>query len=243
VFIKPIDFETDTFNISYQNRKGLRRTLSNVEQVNKSITADSNPIKFNYYVSDIAGDIEKINLQAELQNLTNQDLFFTFTFDSITGVSKLYINSILVDESDTTNIKYAKTPISGSIALNSISLVDPALESTQFKSKNLEMYDIKTFNKVLSKYDIRNLFIRTAKITDVNWNVPSGKRNITETIQQNFKFGLPGYKTNLFDIIVTGAQDLNSVQREAVAAKIREYIKGNIPINTIINEVNIRSNE
>ena len=31
--------------------------------------------------------------------------------------------------------------------------------------------------------------------------------------------------------------------REAIAVKIREYIKGNIPINTIINEVNIRSNE
>ncbi len=54
---------------------------------------------------------------------------------------------------------------------------------------------------------------------------------------------VPGYKTNLFDIIVSGAQGLNDVQREAIAAKIREYINGNIPINTIINEVNIRSNE
>ncbi len=105
------------------------------------------------------------------------------------------------------------------------------------------MYGIKAFNTVLSKYDIRNLFIRSAKITDINWNVPAGKRNITETIQQNFKFSLPGYKTNLFDIIVSGAQGLNNVQREAIAAKIREYINGNIPINTIINEVNIRSNE
>ena len=105
------------------------------------------------------------------------------------------------------------------------------------------MSDIRAFNTVLSRYDIRNLFLKSTKITDVNWNVPSGKRNITETIQQNFKFGLPGYKTNLFDIIVSGAQDLNEVQREAIAIKIREYIKGNIPINTIINEVNIRSNE
>lgn len=243
IYIKPLEYETDTFNISYQNRKGLRRTLSNVEQVNNSFETDTNPIKFNYYVSDIVGDIEKITLQTDLETLANQDLFFTFTFDSLTGISKLYINSILVDESDTTNVKYAKTPISGAIALNSISLTDPALETTQFKSKNLEMYDIKAFNQVLTKYDIRNLFIRTSKISDVSWNVPAGKRNITETIQQNFKFSLPGYKTNLFDILVTGAQGLNEVQRETIAAKIREYVKGNIPINTIINEVNIRSNE
>ena len=194
-------------------------------------------------MSDIVGDVEKITLQTDLETLTNQDLFFTFTFDSLTGISKLYINSILVDESDTTNVKYAKTPISGAISLNSISLTDPALESTQFKSKNLEMYGIKAFNQVLSRYDIRNLFIRSTKISDVSWNVPAGKRNITETIQQNFKFSLPGYKTNLFDILVTGAQGLNDAQREAIAVKIREYIKGNIPINTIINEVNIRSNE
>lgn len=243
IYIKPLEYETDTFNISYQNRKGVRRTLSNVEQVNKSYEPDINPIKFNYYVSDIAGDQQKVTLQSNLEALSNQDLFFTFTFDSLTGISRLYINSILVDESDITDVKYVKSPISGSINLNSISLVDPALETTQFKSKNLEMYDIKAFNKVLSKYDIRNLFLRTSKITDVNWNVPAGKRNITETIQQNFKFGLPGYKTNLFDIIVSGAQGLNEVQREAIAVKIREYIKGNIPINTIINEVNIRSNE
>jgi hypothetical protein len=243
IFIKPLEYETDTFNISSQNRKGFRRTLSNVEQVNNLFEIDNNPIKFNYFVSDIAGDREKITLQANLETLANQDLFFTFTFNSLNGNSKLFINSILVDESDTTDVKYAKTPISGSVALNSISLTDPALETTQFKCKNLEIYGIKTFNRVLSRYDIRNLFIRSAKITDINWNVPAGKRNITETIQQNFKFGLPGYKTNLFDIIVSGAQGLNEVQREAIAVKIREYIKGNIPINTIINEVNIRSNE
>jgi hypothetical protein len=243
IYIKPLEYETDTINISYQNRKGLRRTLSNVEQVNNSFETNTNPIKFNYYVSDIVGDVEKITLQTDLETLANQDLFFTFTFDSLTGISKLYINSILVDESDTTNVKYAKTPISGAISLNSISLTDPALESTQFKSKNLEMYGIKAFNQVLSRYDIRNLFIRSTKISDVSWNVPAGKRNITETIQQNFKFSLPGYKTNLFDILVTGAQGLNDAQREAIAVKIREYIKGNIPINTIINEVNIRSNE
>jgi hypothetical protein len=243
IYIKPLEYETDTFNISYQNRKGLRRSLSNVEQVNNLFEVESNPIKFNYYVSDVAGDVEKITLRADLETLANQDLFLTFTFDSLTGGSKLYINSILVDESDTTNVKYSKTPISGTIALNSISLTDPAFESTQFKCQNLEMYGIKAFNRVLTRYDIRNLFIRSARITDINWNVPSGKRNITETIQQNFKFSLPGYKTNLFDIIVSGAQGLNEVQREAIAVKIREYIKGNIPINTIINEVNIRSNE
>lgn len=242
IFIKPLEYETDTFNTSFQNRRGLRRTFSNVEQVNKSIT-DSNPINFNYYVSDVAGDLEKITLQTDLQGLANQNLFFTFTFDSLTGSSKLYINSILVEESDTTDVKYTKSLVSGDISLNSISLADPALTTTQFKSKNLEMSDIRAFNTVLSRYDIRNLFLRSTKITDVNWNVPSGKRNITETIQQNFKFGLPGYKTNLFDIIVSGARDLNEVQREAIAVKIREYIKGNIPINTIINEVNIRSNE
>lgn len=243
VLIKPLEYETDTFNVSYQNRKGFRRTYSNVEQVNKTVSTDNNPLTFNYYVTDIAGDVEKLSLSAELSNLTNQDLFFTYTFDSLTGNSKLYINSILVAEADTTNIKYSKTLVSGAIALNSISLVDPIFTTTQFKSKNLEMYGIRAFNKTLSKYDIRNLFIRASKITDVNWNVPSGKRNITETIQQNFKFSLPGYKTNLFDIIVSGAQGLNEAQREAIAAKIREYIKGNIPINTIINEVNIRSNE
>lgn len=243
LLIKPIEYETDTFNISFQNRKGFRRTLSNVEQVNFSVNKTSNPINFNCYLTDIAGDVEKVTLTADLQNLTNQDLFFTFTFDSINGTSKLFINSILVDEVDTTDIKYVKSYISGSVALNSISLNDPGLETTQFKCNNLEIYDVKVFNKLLSKYDIRNLFIRSNKINDVNWNVPAGKRNITETIQQNFKFGLPGYKTNLFDIIITGALGLNEVQKEAIAAKIREYIKGNIPINTIINEVSIRSNE
>lgn len=243
ILIKPLEYETDTFNINYKNRKGLRRTLSNVEQINNNLNEKGNPLKFNYFVTDIAGDVEKITLQTDLEVLTNQDLFFTFTFEALTGGSKLYINCILVEESDTSNIKYSKTPVSGNISLNSISLDDPALETTQFKSGNLEIYDIKAFNSVLTKYDIRNLFLRSSKISDINWNVPSGKRNITETIQQNFKFSLPGYKTNLFDILVTGAQGLNDIQKDSIAAKIREYIKGNIPINTIINEVNIRSNE
>lgn len=241
--IKPIEYETDTFYTGPYNQQGLRRTLSNTEQVNRNTSVAENPIHFNYYVTDIAGDTEKISLSANLINLANQDLFFTFTFDSITGNSKLYINGLLVEEKDTTNVKYAKSSISGEVSINSISLNDKALESTQFKCENLELYDVKLFNKVLNKYDIRNLYIRSNKLKDIYWNVPAGKRNISETIQQNFTFSLPDYKTNLFDILVTGAKDLNGVQKDVISKKIREFIKGNIPINTIVNEVEIRSNE
>jgi hypothetical protein len=243
IYVSPLNFLSDTLNTGSKNQRGLRRTLANVEQLNKSYKAGANPINFNYYVSDIAGDLSKQTVSFDLQELTNQDLFFTFTFDSITGTSKLYINSILVDETDTTNIKYAKSPVSGNIEINYLALLDRALASTQFKGQNLEMYDIKAFNTVLNSFDIRNIFIRASKLQDLVWNVPAGKRNITETIQQNFKFSLPGYKTNLFDIIVTGAKGLDEIQREAIAIKIREFIKGSIPINTIVNEVNIRSNE
>jgi len=241
--VHSLQYETDTLYTGPYNQQGLRRTLSNTEQVNRKVSIDKNPLYFNYYVSDIAGDIEKITLSADLVELTNQDLFFTFTFDSITGNSKLYINGILVQEKDTTNVKYAKSPVAGSVSLNSISLLDNALESTQFKCENLGVYDIKLFNKVLNKYDIRNLYIRSNKLNDIYWNVPAGKRNISETIQQNFNFGLPNYKTNLFDIIVTGAKGLNDVQKEVITERIREFIKGNVPINNIVKEIEIRSNE
>jgi len=233
---------TDTINRSSKYQSALRRSLYNNQNIVQTYNLNKNLFKFDLYLTDTNNDKEVITFDYDISYLTNDDLFFTYTFDSRTGLIKLYINGVQVKTTSTDGIKYEQCEFTNNISINTLDFLPQILFKGFFNGGDLQFSRVSAYNKVLDLYDIRNLYLKDSKLLDMNWNVPAGRRNIQETIQHNFSFGLPQYKTNIFDLIINGTSALNEAQKTAISARIREYLKGNIPLNSNINKIEIRNN-
>ena len=240
---KTTTFLSDTLNQSQNLRLGLRRSLNNNQITVRKFDNLTNKLNFNLYLIDTNDDREKITIEKDLSNLTNDDLSFCYTFNALNGQIDLYINSILVKTAFVDELKYVNCGFSSNISINTLNFLPNSIQKGNFYGSNAIISGVEMYSKALNKYEVRNLYIKDTKLTSLYWNVPAGKRNMQETIQQNFKFGVQDYKTNLFDILITGTESLNQEMKDAISAQLREYLKGNIPINKVINEIEIRNNE
>ena len=240
---KNLTFFSDTLITNSSNRIGITNSIYNNENIISKFKNDNNILNFDFYIVDKNNDREKISLPYNIKNLTNDDLYFSFTFNSRTGKATLYINSVEVSSYTTDSIKYAKCGFTNNINVNGLENLPAILFRGFYNTSDITLSKLNVFSKVLDIYDIRNLYLSDLKFENLNWNIPAGKRNIQETIQHNYKFGVQDYKTNLFDIIVTGTEGLNDTQKAIISEKIREYLKGNIPLNTVIKDIEIRDNE
>lgn len=238
-----IDIYTDTLIRNSSFRRTLKRSFGNNQNIISNYNLNKNYINFELYLKDSNNDRETITFNQNISNLTNDELFFAFTFNSRSGKVDLYINSVKVGSKSVDSIKYANCEFTNNISINTLNFLPLILFKGFFEGGDLNFSQVRTYNKALTNYDIRNLYLEGVKLDHMNWNVPAGKRNIQETIQHNFKFGLPQYKTNLFDIIVNGTENLTDDQKEALKTDLRAYLKGNLPVNTNINEIEIRNNE
>ena len=238
-----ISIYTDTNIRNTELQRTLRRSFNNNQNIISNYNIGQNYFNFDLYLRDSNNDKEKITFTQNLNHLTNDELFFTLTFNSRNGEVDLYINSVKVGSKTVDRIKYALCQFNSNISINSLNFLPINLFRGFFNGGDLQFSNIRAYNKVLNSFDIRNLYLENVKLDHLSWNVPSGKRNIQETIQQNFKFGLPQYKSNLFDIIINGTEDLTEAQKEAIKVELRSFLKSNIPANTNINEIEIRNNE
>ena len=93
------------------------------------------------------------------------------------------------------------------------------------------------YNTSLDLYEIANIIRTKYNIQDLQFELPTGKRNYVENIDKFFMNKLPGRKSNLFNVrIVDSSIDEKDLQ-ENISKEIESRIGKVLPANTKLNKI------
>ena len=187
---------------------------------------------------------EEATLSYPLSNISPGYHNMTTSLDTTKGIFNMFIDGILVDTYGFQNTKYSygtifdnnfyigTEPSYGNNKLNENLQDVNYYNYGDFKIKNFYIY-----NSPLFVYDVANIIRSRNEIQNLNFELPTGKRNYIEQIERTFKFKLPGRKSNLFNVrlLDTGITE-DSIQTD-ISNNIIESIKDVIPANTKLNKV------
>ena len=91
------------------------------------------------------------------------------------------------------------------------------------------------YNKPLYLYDVANIIRSRNDISDLYFQLPTGKRSFIENVDKFFKFKLPGRKSNQFNIKVLDTGITEKSLQDNISKNINENIVRVIPANTRLN--------
>jgi hypothetical protein len=120
-----------------------------------------------------------------------------------------YLNNILVDTQAFDCFKFknalpfeSNTFLGTDIAYKNIPY-SVYLKSLDGISKDIAFKDLIGYNYALDSDAVCMLFFEYQKEKTLQWDIPVGKRDYIETMQQHFKYKLPGQKSAQFDLTLS----------------------------------------
>lgn len=102
---------------------------------------------------------------------------------------------------------------------------------------NFYIKDFYMYNKPLYLYDVANIIRSRNDISDLYFQLPTGKRSFIENVDKFFKFKLPGRKSNQFNIKVLDTGITEKSLQDNISKNINENIVRVIPANTRLNNI------
>lgn len=172
---------------------------------------------------------------ATISRRTNQNL--TLSFDSYQGQILLYNNGEIIK-----NISLSATGINqfiGSYYLNNTFGVGmPFIEnrpSSQILdydyASNFEISNFKVFGRTLSQDEVKFNYLKNSKIDSINFDVPCGTRNNTDTAISYNRYAIPGRKNNNVKIYIKNL-DFSEYNQSILTSQIKTKLNSILPLNT-----------
>lgn len=157
-------------------------------------------------------------------------------FNLYNGQIKLYINGVLHD-----TLLYP----SNYIAINNIvknicyignknydeKAITDYIDNQDFIADNIEVSDLRIYNLSFNEDFIRYLYLRGIKVDEINIDFISGNRNNIETIDNLFKYNIPGRLSNNIVIYVKSLgldNESKELLKTILADKVRKFVPANI---------------
>lgn len=209
-------------NLTYTGELEFRLGLPNVY--------DKTQIKLLRYVHNIS------TLESGYHN-------FIIRFDSVNGVYSIFIDGIKVNEQVIQGGQYSFSGIinkqflfGNCIYYNNYPLGFYTRQPTYYFTNEINVNNFYWYNQALSYYDML-LFVKlNYPISDIRFELPTGKRNFVETIQQFFKFKVPGFKSNYFNVHVVNLP-VTGVLKTQLNSTFIDIINRNKPGYTQLNNI------
>lgn len=169
---------------------------------------------------------------------------FVIRFDSVNGVYSIFIDGSEVRQTLFDGGKYTfsnviDTPFMGGNCLyyNNKTLGDYILKPDYYFTTPLSFKNFYLYNTALSYYNLLLHLKQNYPISDVRFQIPTGKRNFVETIQQFFMFKVPGVKSNYFNVNVVNLP-VSAGLKEILNTSFVDVINKNKPTYTELNNIN-----
>jgi len=169
---------------------------------------------------------------------------FVFTFDTLLGQSKYYIDSILVaSENFPSNwllsYDYTSPLLLGATSIKNTSLNDVLSIEDEYKFKG-QVAGLKMYNKALNHKEIEQIYFSSPyslKREQLNWNIIIGDRNYIEKIDHVYKYQMPGSKTNYYNINIHNF-NVSSDLKRVIENSIKNNLETISPSNAYLNKIN-----
>tara|TARA_R100000152_G_C6782049_1_gene218142 strand:+ start:3989 stop:7282 length:3294 start_codon:yes stop_codon:yes gene_type:complete len=183
-------------------------------------------------------------LSYSLSNLSPGYHNFTITFDSLNGLFNFYVDGTNVDTYEFTPGSYSfgtlfdnKIYIGTEPSYGNNKLNENLQDVNYYNYGNFKLKDLYMYNTSLDLYEIANIIRTKYNIQDLQFELPTGKRNYVENIDKFFMNKLPGRKSNLFNVrIVDSSIDEKDLQ-ENISKEIESRIGKVLPANTKLNKI------
>jgi hypothetical protein len=187
---------------------------------------------------------EYATLSYPLSNLSPGYHNFTITFDTLNGLFNFYVDGVNVDTYEFEKGSYSfgtifdnkfyigTEPSYGNNKLNENLNNTNYYNYGDFKLKNFYMYNIP-----LDIYEIANIIRTKYDINDIQFELPTGKRNYVENIDKFFMNKLPGRKSNLFNIRINDSSITEPEIKANIDSEIYSKIEKVLPASTKLNKI------
>ena len=184
-----------------------------------------------------------LSLKYPSTNLSKGWHLFTFTFDSINGLAKYYIDSILVD-SVNFNAGYVLYYAYKTSLLLGATTVKNAILNTFVDSDEGYRFigsvsDLKMYNIALNHGDVETIYFSSEfspEFKSINWNMEVGSRNYIEEIKHWFKFQLPGSKSKYYNIKIHNL-NVNDEVKSTIESAIKNVLTKITPSYTSLYKI------
>lgn len=235
---------TSTVTSTYVDEIGgvLNCTNSNF---NRNNLTKQGQLEFRFSLANVydQGDLRIIRTIIDTDRLEYGSHSFAIRFDSVKGVYLLMIDGDVIHQTVIQPGQYSFYPvltnpflIGNCIYYNNLTLGEYVLKPTEYVCNTFSIKNVYVYNAPLYYYEILLHLKLNYPISDVLFEIPVGKRCFVETIQHFFKFKTPGFKSNKYNINITGL-DMSDGLKAVVTDNINTTLKKVTPGYTELNEL------
>jgi hypothetical protein len=226
---------TDRVNYNLTNYDYLRTKYKSKNQIIFSVALR------NIYNSN---DRTVVEIPIDTTLFTNENHHFAIKMDGIEGRISVYLDGNVYKKVEIDSSKYifqqifddgfsiGSTYYFNNVNLNEYLKIEDAYLARDATIKNFRIYD-----KALSDTEIKFNLYYGNEIEDLVVSLPSDQRNQIETIETQFRLGIPGFKSNNINLIVKNTSNLDTDTKEKLKTLIFERLDKVIPKTTKIRNI------
>lgn len=219
--------------------------LSNFNYTLANLTG-SGKFEFRLGLPNVYNDIDNLLIRYILDVSTFEPGYHNFAirFDSVNGVYSIFIDGREIYQQLFQGGQYSFSDIldtpfmcGNCIYYKNNTLSDYTKKANYYFTTKLFFKNFYLYKVPLSYYNILLHLRQNYPISDVKFQLPTGKRNFVENIQQFFKFKVPGVKSNYFDVDISNLP-VSAGLKEILNNTIADIINKNKPSYTELNNIN-----
>jgi hypothetical protein len=181
-------------------------------------------------------------LKYNTNTLTKGWHHIAFTFNSIDGAARLYVDGVIRDSiflgSGNTTISYSqknKFYIGNTNGFNDLYSQDYLLN--QYATMVGKLDDLRVYDKVLTPNDILVLSRKKLEFADMPFLVDVPTRQYLEEIDKFNMHRTPGFKSNVYNIRILNSELNDDTLRENIESAICNAVKKITPIGSKLNKI------
>jgi hypothetical protein len=193
-------------------------------------------------------DTSDIEIEVDISKFKTEWHHFAFRLDSVNGKIDVLCDGMLVAEKTFDSGKYIFQDIfsesfnvGNTYMTNNISLDDFINQKGYYYVNNLVMKQFKVYQKYLTNNQVDFLIYNGIKMEDLVVSLPCDQRNHLDGVERQFKFVVPGNKSNYINIHLKNSTIKVPLLKGNVSDMIVQEIQKTIPASTQINNINYRN--
>lgn len=163
---------------------------------------------------------------------------FSFRFDSVNGVYTIFVDGSKISETLVESGQYSFSSainqemfIGNTVYYNNEGLSNYIQKLGYYFTDQFYLRNLYIYNSALYYYDLLLHNKLDFTISNLYFELPTGKRNFVETVQQFFKFKVPGFKSNFFEVVVSDLPITGDL-KTSVDTNFDQIISTNKPVYT-----------
>jgi len=193
-------------------------------------------------------DVSDIEIEVDISKFKTEWHHFAFRLDGVNGIVDVLCDGKVVGEGKFDAAKYVFQDIfsesfnvGNTYMTNNISLDEFLNQPRYYFVNNVTIKQFKVYQKALTNNQIDFLIYNGIKMEDLVVSLPCDQRNHIDTVERQFKFTVPGNKSNFINVHLKNTKINIPILQEKTKDIINQEIKKVLPATTQINNISFRN--